>query len=382
MDWFFEHPLFIVFVGMVGACVGSYLNVVIYRVPRGMKTSDPKRSFCPTCRKDIPWYRNLPVITWVVQRGKCAECGCPIAFRYCFVEALTAALFVAAYLSFDTPAAVFVMFALIFILVSIGFIDAELMIIPVNFCWVGMGIGLVGGVVGSELVLLPDPAQAIPSWEGLLRSAIGLALGWGLLAAVVRLGKMLFGERKMQFEEARDWFLREPENDDEELAFVINVDKKGGGTEEEMIGWSDLFYRPTDRIEITGGDILVDGSAAEGSELVIRADRVEIHGETHLIEELVSLSGKAERVRIPREAMGGGDPPLMGMIGAFIGWQGVVFTLFASCVYAIVSALLGRIGFGRALPFGPFLALGCLTWAFGGWKLWEAYFAYVQAVGR
>ena len=193
MEWFFEHPLFVIFVGMIGACVGSYLNVVIYRVPRGMRTSDPKRSFCPTCRKDIPWYRNIPVITWLVQRGKCAECGCPIAFRYCFVEVLTGALFVAAYLAFDSPATALLMFALIFILVAIGVIDGELMIIPVNFCWVGMGIGLVGSVLASELVLLPEPAQPIPSWDGLMRAGIGLVLGWGLLAGVVRLGKMLFG---------------------------------------------------------------------------------------------------------------------------------------------------------------------------------------------
>ena len=90
-----------------------------------------------------------------------------------------------------------------------------------------------------------------------------------------------------------------------------------------------------------------------------------------------SFSGKADEVVIPREAMGAGDPPLLGMIGAFIGWQGVLFSLFASCVYALVAAVLGRIGFGRPLPFGPFLALGGLTWIFGGWKLWQWYFGTV-----
>ena len=78
-------------------------------------------------------------------------------------------------------------------------------------------------------------------------------------------------------------------------------------------------------------------------------------------------------VVIPREAMGIGDIHLLGMVGAFFGWTGVFFSLFAASIYAIVAALIGRIGFGRQLPFGPFLALGCLTWALGGWQIWRWY---------
>ena len=63
----------------------------------------------------------------------------------------------------------------------------------------------------------------------------------------------------------------------------------------------------------------------------------------------------------------------MGVIGAFFGWSAVLFALFAGCIYAILAALVRRIGMGIPLPFGPFLALGALTWAFGGWKLWQAY---------
>ena len=97
-----------------------------------------------------------------------------------------------------------------------------------------------------------------------------------------------------------------------------------------------------------------------------------------MIEDIESLEGLADQVVIPREAMGGGDPPLLGMIGAFVGWQGVLFSLFASCLYTLAAAALGRIGFGRPLPFGPFLALGGLTWIFGGWRLWEFY---LESVG-
>ncbi len=151
---------------------------------------------------------------------------------------------------------------------------------------------------------------------------------------------------------------------------------------DEHIDWGDLFYRKSDRIEIDGhGVVLLDGEEKEAKKIVIRADRIELDGEVHMIEEIESLEGNTTFVRIPREAMGAGDPPLMGMIGAFVGWPGVIFTLFASCLYALVAALLGRVGFGRPLPFGPFLALGGLTWVLGGWQFWDAYFAWVDTVG-
>ena len=87
-------------------------------------------------------------------------------------------------------------------------------------------------------------------------------------------------------------------------------------------------------------------------------------------------------MNIPREAMGDGDPPLLGLIGAFIGWHGVVFSLFAACIFAILWAIPARIGFGRQLPFGPFLALGAGAWIFGGWMLWEWYFQSLAGFGQ
>lgn len=379
MEELFVHPIWPVTVFLIGACIGSFLNVVIYRVPLGLGVSDPKRSFCPHCKKEIPWYRNMPCLTWVLQRGKCAECGSPIAFRYFFVELITALLFLASWywLPIPFPAGFFIM-ALCVILVVISFIDAEHMVIPMDWTYAGMGIGVVGGVLAPALM---DPGEfasglkiaSMPSWWGGGQALLGLAVGWGILAGVVLLGKALFGERKMKFEKAERWFLREPESDEEQLRFVVG---------DEHIDWGDLFYRKSDRIEIDGHGVLLNGKESDAKQIVIRADRIELDGEVQMIEEIESLEGKTNFVRIPREAMGAGDPPLMGMIGAFVGWQGVIFTLFASCLYALVGALLGRVGFGRPLPFGPFLALGGLTWVLGGWQLWDAYFAWVETVGR
>ena len=79
--------------GLMGACIGSFLNVVIYRMPQGVSVNDPARSFCPECGKPIPWFLNIPVLSWLALRGKSACCGTRISFRYCFVELFSALLF-------------------------------------------------------------------------------------------------------------------------------------------------------------------------------------------------------------------------------------------------------------------------------------------------
>lgn len=382
MEVVLGSPICLVFAFVIGACVGSFLNVVIYRVPLGMSVSKPRRSFCPGCKKEIPWFRNVPILTWIIQRGKCAECKGPIAFRYVFVEILTACLFLAAWWTFSTERspsslmAVFLVAALSVLLVSISFIDAEHMVVPVTFCYVGMVIAVAGNTLDPTLVALAGPLSEAVWWRGGLESILGMAAGWGGLAVVVILGKIFLGEKRMLFDEPVEWCLREPENDEEELSFVLR-----DGEQEESLGWSELFYRKKDRLEIEGHGFVLDGKPTDATSLTISRDLVRIGENEHAIEQMVSLSGKAEKVVVPREAMGAGDPPLLGLIGAFIGWKGVLFALFASCLYALVWAIAGRIGFGKQLPFGPFLALGGMTWIFGGWMIWEWYFSTLVGFG-
>ena len=81
------------FFGLFGACVGSFLNVVIYRMPRGLSVNEPRRSFCPQCKAPIPWYLNLPVLSYLMLRGRTACCGRRYTVRYCVVELVCALLF-------------------------------------------------------------------------------------------------------------------------------------------------------------------------------------------------------------------------------------------------------------------------------------------------
>ena len=85
--------LFSIFAFVLGACVGSFLNVCIYRLPLNLSVNQPRRSFCPSCKTQIPWHQNLPLVSWLALRGRCANCGARIAFRYFAVELLTAFFF-------------------------------------------------------------------------------------------------------------------------------------------------------------------------------------------------------------------------------------------------------------------------------------------------
>ncbi len=91
------HAVIEVFLWLTGLCVGSFLNVVAYRLPAGLSISDPVRSFCPRCRHMIAWYDNIPVLSWVMLGGRCRSCHQPISLQYPLVEALTGFAFVLVY---------------------------------------------------------------------------------------------------------------------------------------------------------------------------------------------------------------------------------------------------------------------------------------------
>ena len=361
-----DHWIWLIPAFFIGSCIGSFLNVVIYRVPLGMSVNDPKRSFCPRCKKAIPMWLNLPMVSWLWLRGKCAECKEPISFRYFGVEFLTAALFAATWWLFPPQVVVF-LWVMMAILISVSFIDAEHLIIPTGMTWAGSAIGLVACAVWPKLpVLAGDEGNWL---SGLKHGGIGWVTGFIGLWLVVELGKMAFGKKVVKFEKPVQWHIKEPVTDKDPMCFVIDG---------EEIPWWDLFCRKSDRLLVESSDIRVDGESVGDGKLTIREMEIDLpDGTVRHLSRMKSLDGTAIAVVIPREAMGFGDVHLLGMAGAFFGWTGVFFTLFAASIYAIVAAILGRIGFGKQLPFGPFLALGAVTWAFGGWRFWAWYLDFL-----
>ena len=155
---------------LFGLAVGSFLNVVIARIPEGRNVWSP-RSACPGCGIPITWRDNVPLVSFIVLRGRCRACGMAIPWRYPIVEAGTAAAFVLAYLRFGATANFLVAAGLLAMLIAIAAIDLAHQIIPDV-------ITLPGIVVGAAANL----ATGRVPW---LDSVIGIAIGGGIFVVII-----------------------------------------------------------------------------------------------------------------------------------------------------------------------------------------------------
>ena len=144
------EPVWAVVVALVGLSVGSFLNVVIYRLPRELSVVHP-RSFCPSCRHGIAWYDNMPVVSYVILGGHCRHCRAPFSIRYALVELLTAGLFVGLWCGFGGGLRLGVYWALAAALVASTFIDFDFRIIPDEITLTGIVVGLVISVAYPAL---------------------------------------------------------------------------------------------------------------------------------------------------------------------------------------------------------------------------------------
>lgn len=194
------HEFVLVFAALFGATIGSFINVVIWRLPRGESLSK-EGSHCPKCGAKIRWYDNVPVLGWLVLRGRCRACRAGISPRYPIVEALCAALFVAVALRHDPReelAIAIAKSALLASLVAIAFIDHDQRIIPDRIVRPGAVIGLVV----AFLVTGWAPDAFLAAYEnrhvaGLLRALAGAACGAGTLLAIRWIGALLLKKEVM-----------------------------------------------------------------------------------------------------------------------------------------------------------------------------------------
>jgi leader peptidase (prepilin peptidase)/N-methyltransferase len=156
------------FAAVMGLAVGSFLNVCIYRLPRGESLAYPP-SRCPRCGKPLAWYDNVPVLSWLFLRGRCRQCGEPISIQYPIVELVTAGIAVLVVLF--TPPGVLLASRLVLsaMLIVLFVIDLELQILPNIITLPGIAIGLAFSVFAP-----PGP----------LASLAGIALGAGILYGI------------------------------------------------------------------------------------------------------------------------------------------------------------------------------------------------------
>jgi prepilin signal peptidase PulO-like enzyme (type II secretory pathway) len=224
------EKLFATFAFILGAVVGSFLNVCIYRMPLDLSVNEPKRSFCPHCKNQIPWSQNIPLFSWLA----CCAANAPIAARrspsgISASNCLTALLFLAAWLKCWNSGhweLAFPLWILLGLMIVATFIDFEHFIIPNEITW--------GGVAAGILLSLGFPAMMDTDSHlmSLLWSAAAAAAGYATLWLVVELGKKAFGKKRIELEKPEP-FTWTRHGDDADLV-------AGGDT----MKWSDLFSRP------------------------------------------------------------------------------------------------------------------------------------------
>ena len=185
-----------------GLLIGSFLNVVIYRLPAGQSLARP-RSRCPKCETQIAWYDNIPVFSWVLLRGRCRSCANPIAWRYPAVEVLTSAVAIGATIRFagleETTSlvalgATVVYFAFLASLIVISFIDIDHMIIPDRISLPMIPIGIIATTAFS----VAGVAVTTP-----IMSVLGAVIGYGIIWIIRWVGTRALGQEAMGLGDAK-----------------------------------------------------------------------------------------------------------------------------------------------------------------------------------
>lgn len=352
------------FLGLFGACVGSFLNVVIYRMPRGMSVNEPRRSFCPQCKAPIPWYLNLPVISYLILRGRTACCGRHYTARYCVVELVCALLFAAIAWYFCTDDIITQVLLCVWMAAMLACfcIDWEQMVVlpPLTLIAAGSGVG----------VSLLSPwfcGEGTEPLQGLMSSLSGAFGGFLLFRLVALAGKFFFGRKQQAYDAPQEWVLRQAA-DGEDVELLIG---------NERLLWSDLFMESSNRFTLQAG---TESSHETGTgELLFTVDSLTLpDGTTLSLEEHDELRGTCRGYSSRKEAMGSGDAWLALAIGALCGWQGVVFALVGGSFIGIGAAIVARIGRGTPMPFGPALIAAACIWLFWGTELVAAYLEWVE----
>ena len=342
--------------------MGSFLNVVIYRMPRGLSVNEPRRSFCPQCKKPIPWYLNLPVLSYLMLRGRTACCGQHYTARYCVVELACALLFaaVAWYFCTDDIFTQILLCVWVAALLACFCIDWEQMVVlPV--------LALIAALAGVGVSLLSPwfSGDGVEPLDGVLSSLSGAFGGFLLFRLVAVAGKFFFGRREQAFDAPQQWVLHQAA-DGEDVEMLIGT---------ERLLWSDLFMESSNRFTLTAASL--DGG--EAGELVFSVDSLTLpDGKKILLEEHEELRGSCRGYASRKEAMGSGDAWLALAIGALCGWQGVVFALVGGSFIGIAAAQVARIRRGTPMPFGPALIAAAFIWLFYGVELVSAYMEWIE----
>ncbi len=330
-----------------GAIAGSFLNVCIHRMPREMSIVKP-RSHCPECKYSIPAVLNIPIFTWLWLGGKCANCNAAISARYFLVELLTGVAFMSCWLAFgDISVGIAIAYSILFGgLIVATFIDFEHFIIPDE---ITLG-GIAAGFIASALV--PALHGVEKAATGMEQSFYGIVVGGGLVYAILRLGKLMFGREQLELESGSRVVFSETD------LFLPD----------EVRSYGEVFYRNSDTIRFRADRLETVDRCFWDVDVELSPRRLKIADQVFDPESVHFMEARTSEMILPREAMGLGDVKFMAAIGAFLGWNAVLFSLMLSAVIGsiigVTLIVLGKREWSSRLPYGPYIALAAIVWMF------------------
>ena len=313
-----------VFMFILGAITGSFLNVCIVRLPQGKSVVFPG-SHCIHCSKSIAWYDNIPLLSWFVLRGKCRHCAGKFSFRYCLVELVTAVVFVLFYAYFGWSPVLWPYLVMAGCFIVATFVDFAHRIIPDE---VRIG-GMVAGILFSAIVPQLHPVTAA---DNSLAACIAGAIV--LLCLFLTLLYPIFCKHLME---------DQGPSEDRGVRLVVIV----------SLLIAIVINANTGRLPLSIAPYLMSLSAALSGYIIGGG--------------VIYAMGLFGDMVFKKESMGGGDVKLMAMVGAFLGWKLAVLAFFLApffgSVYGIVEKIRTR---DSAIAYGPFLVLGSVVSLFWG----------------
>jgi leader peptidase (prepilin peptidase)/N-methyltransferase len=225
-------------------------------------------------------------------------------------------------------------------------IDFDHFIIPDEITLGGIAAGLIYTLV------FPSIHGVEGRFEALSISFTGAVVGWLLVYAIVRLGKLMFGSMKVEFSDCT----------------LLVFTESNLILPEEAVPYEELFYRKTDQITLMAEKLELADRCYAGVRVRLSPGKLLIDGETFDPEKIPHMEAWCRDITLPREAMGLGDVKFMGAIGAFLGWQSTFFSLMVSSMIGAILGvgliLIGRREWSSRLPFGPYIALAAVIWMF------------------
>ena len=349
-----------------GTVVGSFLNVCIHRMPLDLSLAKPG-SQCPKCGFTIPWRLNIPIVSWLWLRGRCRQCAVSISPRYLGVELLTGLAFLASWLAFGAQTTPGVLLAVTWGFVLAGlivatFIDFEHFIIPDQITLGGVAVGFIVSAGLPALHHVTRPA------DSLMASGLGILVGAGSVFAVLQLGKLLFGKIRVPLEEGESATFTES---------ALHLP-------DEIVPFEEIFFRNSDTIRLHAKRLELVDRCHMNIDVALSPKRLLIGEESFDPETISFIKVESDELVIPREAMGFGDVKFMAAIGAFVGWQGALFSLMASAVVGATIGVglmaIGRKEWSDRLPYGPYISLAAVIWIFFGEELLNIWIGSGSAI--